>query len=586
MTIVSPPDLETAPAPQPAAPRGREASVFGRLVSPANLLPTLLLLSVIFMVVYPLAMIVIGSFKEGVPASPGPLTTEGWREVFTDASTYKTLWTSLSIAVPRSLLTLMLASTFAWLLTRTNIPAKPVLFAMLTFMFFLPDLPWILAWGLLGSDQVGLLNQWISTVIPGADFINVYSYWGLVILGACRGSVFLFFFLYPSFLAMDASLEEAARMSGASQRRTALRIVVPLMTPALLGAYVFSLINSLSSFELERLLGTRAGITVFTTSIYNDIYGGQDKFAAASAQAMMLLVLTFGLLIIQFRLLKGRSFTTVTGRGFRAKPMDIGKWRWPAMAGMMLFFLFMGALPSAVLLLQSFMRFPGLLRLDLFTTDNWVNALEDPFVLRSIQNTVVVALSAATIGVVVSYLISYIAVRSKWRGRRPLEFIAWLPWAVPGTVLALGFLYAFVALPIYGTLAIIVLAFVVRGLPIGMRFTSPSLLQISPEIEESARIHGGSWTRTSVRILAPLTRPAILGAWVFLFVVAVRVLDTILVLTSPGTRVISVDIFNAATTGGDEGQAYVLAIVQAAIVFVGYAIARTVTGRDAIVKGA
>ncbi len=307
-----------------------KASWLARWLRPANVLPTIVTLVVAFMVIYPLGEIVLGSFKDGVPASPGPLTLHGWRTVFGDNQLWRTAWTTISIAIPRWILTLVIAASVAWLLTRTNVPFKRVLFAMMTFMFILPDLPWILAWGLLGSERVGLLNQWFSDIFPGVTPINVYSYWGLVILGACRGSVYLFFFLYPAFLAMDASLEEAARMAGATTLRATIKITVPLMAPALLGAFVFTIIHSLSSFELEQLLGTPAGISVFTTAIYNDIYGGQNQFSEGSAQALLLLVITFALLAVQFRLLRGRSFTTISRSRF---PGQADRHRQVAVAG-------------------------------------------------------------------------------------------------------------------------------------------------------------------------------------------------------------------------------------------------------------
>jgi iron(III) transport system permease protein len=163
---------------------------------------------------------------------------------------------------------------------------------------------------------------------------------------------------------------------------------------------------------------------------------------------------------------------------------------------------------------------------------------------------------------------------------------AWLPWAIPGTVMALGFLYAFVSLPIYGTLWILVLAFVARGLPIGLRFTSPTLTQLGNELEESARVHGGNWLQTARHVLIPLIRPSIVGAWIFLFVVAARTLDTILILSQATTRVLSVDIFVDATSGDALGQAYVLAIIQSVIVIVAFLVARIFMGREGFVRGA
>ena len=175
-------------------------------------------------------------------------------------------------------------------------------------------------------------------------------------------------------------------------------------------------------------------------------------------------------------------------------------------------------------------------------------------------------------------MISYVVTRTTWAGRTVLDLVAWGPWAVPGLVMALGFLWAFVWLPIYGTLWLLVLVFVARGLPVGSRFFTSTMVQIGAELEESARIHGASWWRAFARIWVPLLRPAILGAWILLFVIAVRVLDLAVLLAGPGSRMLSVDIFFWTVTGRQEA-ASVLALLQTALVLIGYAGARWLLGR-------
>jgi iron(III) transport system permease protein len=189
-----------------------------------------------------------------------------------------------------------------------------------------------------------------------------------------------------------------------------------------------------------------------------------------------------------------------------------------------------------------------------------------------------VSVAAATLGVIASALISYVVTRTTWAGRKVLDLVAWTPWAVPGLVMSLGFLWAFVWLPIYGTLWLLILVFVARGLPVGSRFFTATMVQIGAELEESARIHGASWLRTFLKIWAPLLRPAVLGAWILLFVIAVRVLDLAVLLAGPGTRLLSVDIFFWTVTGRQEA-ASVLALLQTALVLGGYVAARLLLGR-------
>jgi iron(III) transport system permease protein len=551
-----------------------------RLFSAEAILPLVLLAVTSVMIVYPLSMVLYGSFKESAPGQPGGFTLAHWSEVLADASTFRVLANSILIALPRTALALALATAFAWCIARTSTPCKRLLEGLLVFLFFLPELPWVLAWMLLGAPNVGLLNQWLRMIFPGVEtFINVYSYAGLIVLGAVRSAPVLFLFVYPAFQAMDATLEEAARMAGASGWRTIWRINFPLLLPALLASGILSFVVAMESFEIPQLLGTPAKIFVFTTRIYDLAYGGHvARFGPAMVLAVLLLLITVSLIVVQGKLLKGRAYTTISGRGYQARPLDLGRWRWVPFAVIVGFFIVFGALPFAVLLLNSFMELSGFLSWEMLTTRHWTDALGRTAVLTSIKDTLVVSVAAATLGVILSAVISYVVTRTTWAGRKILDMVAWGPWAVPGLVMALGFLWAFVWLPIYGTLWLLVLVLVARGLPVGSRFFTATMVQLGAELEESARIHGASWLRTFVRIWVPLLRPAILGAWILLFVIAVRVLDLVVLLAGPGSRMLSADIFFWTVSGKQEA-ASVLALLQTAMVMAGYVAARLLLGR-------
>jgi iron(III) transport system permease protein len=268
-----------------------------------------------------------------------------------------------------------------------------------------------------------------------------------------------------------------------------------------------------------------------------------------------------------------RPHMTVSGRGYKAKPLELGRWRWATFGAIAGFFLVFGVLPFAILAVNSFMRVSGFFNPDLITPRHWDVVLHRASLIDSIRNTLIVGVGAATLGVISCALLSYTVTRTRWKGRRLLDVIAWIPWAVPGIVIALGFLWAFVSLPIYGTLWLLVLVYVARGFPIGSRFFTSMMVQVGNELEESSRIHGASWTRTFIHIWLPLLRPAVIGAWILLFVISVRVLDSALLLAGPTTRVLSVDIFQLQTTGRAE-QASVLAIIQTGIISVGYVMSR------------
>ena len=398
-------------------------------------------------------------------------------------------------------------------------------------------------------------------------------------LGAARSAPVLFLFIHPALLAMDATLEEAARMAGASAWRTVWRINFPLLLPALLASGILSFVVAMESFEIPQLLGTPANIFVFTTRIYDLAYGGHvANFGAAMVLALILLVLTGSLIVVQWRLLRGRAYTTVSGRGFKAQPLDLGAGRWVAFAVILSFFIVFGALPMVVLLLNSFMELSGFISWEMFTTQHWVNALGREEVLKSIRDTLMVGIAAASLGVVISLFISYVVTRTAGGGRKVLDMMAWGPWAIPGLVMSLGFLWAFVWLPIYGTLWVVVLALVARGLPVASRYFTSTMVQLSAELEESARVHGGSWLRTFLRIWLPLLRPAVIGAWILLFVIAVRVLDVVVLLAGSGVRMLSVDIFLWTVTGRQEAGS-VLALIQTGLVILGYVAVRLIARR-------
>ena len=536
-----------------------------------------LLLVVGLLTIYPVATIVIASFNAAPFGAPAIWSIAPWQAVLSDAATWKVLATTILIAVPRTMLALVSAATLAWLVARTDVPGKKLLLGALAFLFFLPDLPWIISWMLMASPQAGLLNTWFGT-----NWINVFNVPGLIVLGAVRVTPTLFLFLYPAFLAMDASLEEAARVAGASAWRTIWTINLPLAKPALLAVFILAVVRSMDSFELEQMIGTQAGIYVFTTRIYDLGFSGANIMPGrALATSLLLLAITLGLVFVQARWLGTTAVTIISGRGFRPRILSLGAWRWVALGGAWLFVLLTGLLPSVVLTVASMMEVYGFIELKMFTLRHWREALQSSSVLLSIWNTIQVGAASATVGIALALAISYVVLRSQSALRRVLDGVAWLPWAVPGLVMGLGFLWAFVAWPMFGTLWILVLVFVARGLPIGTQQFSAAMKQIGTELEEAARVHGASWWQTLRRIWLPLLKPAMLGAWTLMFVMAVRVLDSALILTAAGTRMLSVDIFSYAGGGMMEG-AVVLSLLQTGVIIVGYVTARLLLGGSPI----
>ena len=334
------------------------------------------------------------------------------------------------------MLALLLATAFAWCIARTNTPGTRLLEGLLVFMFFLPELPWVLAWMLLGAPNVGLLNQWLGALVPGGEgLIDVYSYGGLIVLGAARSAPVLFLFIHPAFLAMDATLEEAARMAGASGWRTLWRINFPLLLPALLASGILSFVVAMESFEIPQLLGTPGNIFVLTTRIYDLAYGGHvAQLRRRDGARRLLLVLTGepdrGAVEAPAR---ARLHDRV-GAWLRARPIDLGRVAMdrrsaPSSASSSS----SGRCRSSVLLLNSFMELSGFISWEMFTTAHWTDALGRTAVLTSIMDTLLVAVAPRLPSASSSRRWSPTSSRApRGRARKVLDMVAWAPWAVPG----------------------------------------------------------------------------------------------------------------------------------------------------------
>ncbi|MBI2361633.1 MAG: iron ABC transporter permease [Deltaproteobacteria bacterium] len=524
-------------------------AIKGRVSLP-RVLSICLLLLVAVMVLYPLGMVFYGSVWSSSPGAPGHFTLKGYVEAYGQAHTYALLGNTFILAVIRTVFSVAIAVLLAWLVTRTNVPHRNFLELGLLFVFFMPLLPRVVAWILLLSPRTGLINVFLRNILPfDIPALNVFSYGGIIWVGVLSWVPILYIFVAPAFRAMDGRLEDAARMSGAGLFATVTRINLPLLAPAILATTVLGFVRMMESFTIEAMLGIRAKIYVLTTQIYGYIvYPDLPDYPPAMALAVTLLVLTFALVVFQWRLLGQKHYPTVTGRGFQARPVDLRRSRWPAFAAAFLFIALSMFLPLGVLLWASVMKVPGVFMDDMYTLAHYRATLNDPTLWTAVKNSVLMAMAVASIGMVLCGLMSYIVVKTRFFGRRALDLISWIPWAVPGIVLALGFLWAALLSPLpftlYGTLTLMSLCLIIKGMPLGTRTMSSTLVQISDELEEAARIHGASWSQTFVRVVLPLLAHGFAAGWILLFAFALKELDAVIMLAGPQSSVISTQIFS------------------------------------------
>jgi iron(III) transport system permease protein len=535
------------------------------------------------LVLYPLFMIFYGSFWSDAPGAPGHFTVQGYIEAYSDPAVLSALGTTFWLAAVRTVVTSVMAIFFAWVLVRTDLPYKGLFEVMLWLPFFLPLMPMTMSWVLLLSPHIGIVNQLLVKLpfIQDAVF-NIYSYGGIIWSHLFFSTSVRVIMIVPAFRRMDASLEEAARVSGAGRFGSIVRITIPVLMPGILGATMLGFIKSLESFEIELLLGVPQGIYVYTTKIYQLITSEPARYPPAMALTGVFLVVVFFLIFLYRHLISRREYTTITGRGFTVRPVLLGRWK-PFLVILFSLYIFVSTiLPLSVLVLGTFMRYFGLFRGDWFTFANWAKVLGDSSLLTSVKNTFILGAGVAIGGVLLYLLVSYIIIRTRARGRGALDFVSWLPWSVPGLVLALGMLWAYVGgipLPfvLYGTIWIMMLAIVVAQMPFGMRIMNASMLQVSKELEESARVHGASWAYTMRRIMMPLLGPALMAIALILFQAAVRDLATVVLLYSPKSRVLSTLMLDYWLGGAQESGAVIgLMIVVLAILG---AIAARVLGR-------
>ena len=518
-----------------------------RLSRPLRFLVLFIFFAVmVFVTAYPVGLLFVNSFHVSRPGEPGVWGFQGWIEAFSDGSVPAALTNTFSLAIVRTVITTVLAIFFAWVITRTDTPFKSFIEFMLWLGFFLPALPMTVGWILLLDPRFGVANKWIMDLFDLSKApLNIYSYWGIVWAHLAFSTSIRFLLLTPAFRAMDAALEDAARVSGSGDGGTLLRITVPILAPAILATTALGFIRSLESFEIEVVLGIRAGIYVYSTKIWDYLHWEPPSYGPATALSSLFLLTIFALVWLQRILLGSREYTTVTGRSYTARPNNLGQWKWLTFALCLLFIIVMIFLPLSVLIMGTFMRLFGFFNIqNAWTLRHWAEAFDDPIFLRSLKNTLILGLGAALTGVFFYALVSYLVIRSRLKGRAFLDFLCWLPWALPGVLISLALLWVFLGsgklfISLYGTIYLLILAIIVKKLPLGTQVFKASILQISRELEEASYTSGAIWIQTFRRILVPLLMPALFAVGLIVFISAVRDIPTVVFLASSRSETIS-----------------------------------------------
>jgi iron(III) transport system permease protein len=540
-----------------SAPLTASLTVFRLPLRPLRLAEFVALLFLLLGMGLPLLFLLIGSFNLAPPGQPPVHGLSNWLNAFADPGTLRALWMSFLLSVVRLIPAMICSVLFAWLIARTDMPGGRLIEAFCWIAYFIPDFPLTLAWILLLDPNFGFLNTLARNLpfVQGPLF-DPYSFWGIVwVHTSTSGIWFKVMLLAPIFRRLGASLEEAARVAGANTTTMLRRITLPVLAPMILAVAVLSFIRGLQSFNTELLLGTPAGIYVYSTRIYDYLQREPRAYGEATALGSVFLVVLGILLFFYWKCLSGnQKFAVVTGQGYSTLRVRLGKWRYAALGTCLLYILVMMILPLFFLVIGSFMRRYGFFGIaSPFTLTHWHNLLSDPIFFVSLKNSLIIASVTALGGVLLYSAVGYLLVSPRTKTATWLESLCWIPHVLPGILLGLGVLWLFLSTPLrtllYGTVWGIALALILADSPVTTQAFKAGLLQLGADLEEAARVSGASWLYTYRRILLPLLAPIAAAVGLMNFGSALTSISTPVLLYSHESRPLAILLLEYSFTG-------------------------------------
>jgi iron(III) transport system permease protein len=499
----------------------------------------------------PVAFLLWQSFLTPETASaPAELTFENYATAYLTTETFRLFGNSVAFGIGSAAVAFVSGTFFAWVNERTDTPFKSLFFALSLVPLVIPAILFTVSWIFLASPKIGIINSALGGVFgTDAVFVDIYSLGGMVFVDGMHQSPLAFLLMTAAFRAMDPALEESALMSGATVVEVAWRVTLRLAWPAALAAFLILFVRAVESFEVPALLGLPVGIEVYTSSIYQAIQKYPSEVGLASAYGVTLLLIASLCIYVQSRVAADSArFSTVTGKGFRPRRMRIGGWRYLTAAVFVAYLMVVVVLPFLVLVwcsLQKFYSVPSLAAVQNLTLDAYRAVVSYPDILSVVRNTAVLALGTAVIVMLMTSVLAWIVVRTRWPGRGFLDTLVSLPLVFPGIVLGLAVMitYLHIDIGIYGTLWIMLVAYVTRFMPYGMRYATTSMLALHKELEDSAAMSGASWRMTFQRIILPLLKPGLIAGFIYIVIVSVRELSGSILLYSPGSEVVSIMIW-------------------------------------------
>ena len=533
-------------------------------LDPALLIPVVGAGILVYLAVLPLLMLLVGSFQAEVAPREFVYTLKNYHAAYASEYTYSTFLNSLIFASGSAGLSFILGTMLAWLTERTNTPLRSIFVPLAVVPLILPGVLESIAWIFLLSPKFGYLNVWLMNLfgLQSPPF-NVFSLPGMIWVHSVGQVPLAFLLMVAAFKSMDPSLEESAMMSGANTWQTFRRVTLRLLMPTAGSVMLILFVRTLESFETPALIGIPARIYVYTSEIYLAFNEYPPDYGRGGALAVGLLLLSaVGVWLYTRATKEGKKFQTVTGKAFRPRQFDLGAWRWAGFGFLSGYFLFVVLLPFLVLFWASFLPFfaaPGWDAVSKLGLDNYryLGGFR-PF-WDALQNSIILSTLTATVAMVLTSLVAWIVYKSRLPGSWILDFLAFVPITIPGIVMGMALILLYVAfpIPIYGTIWVLLIAYVTRFIPYGMRAASGSILQIHSELEEAAAASGASWWESFKRVTLPLLRPGLAAGWIYICIVSFREFSTSVLLATGESRVLSILLF----TMFEQGQVTVVAAI-------------------------
>ena len=503
------------------------------------------------LVTLPIGWIVVFAFTDRDRA----FTLANFRTLFTDPVFVEPLLTTFIIAASVSLTCCLFAAPLGWLVARTDMPLRRTIRLLVTASFVTPPFLGAVAWELLAAPNSGLLNQLYRAVTgAGNDAVlfDIYTLWGLIFVISCYTFPYVFVLVANALDRVPGDLEDASAMLGGSAWRTARRVTIPLALPALLAGTLVAFLQAMTLFGSPAILALPAGFHTMTTKIWT-LFQFPPKPELAAAASLPLLLLTVVLLRAQAAVLGRRSYVVVGGKTGAPRLIRLGLLRWPAVLLCFAVLCMPVFLPYGALLNAALSRLPSqLLTFDTITLHNIRFVfLELSATKLAMKNTFLLGVLAATCATLLAVVVAYLTARAAVPGHKTLGFLATAPIAIPGIVLGVGLFLAYTRGPVvlYGTLWILLLAYVTIELPAAYQQLQAAFRALAPELEEAGRVLGATPMRTLRDITAPLLGPSLVATWCFVFVAVVRELSAAVILFTSETKVLSVLIFDLKESG-------------------------------------